>query len=79
MIEVEELEARIEEIERVNLEWFDDTDEDIYIHSPISIVDLHQSKMSPEQAEEILKNCGILDENGEIVEAFKDILVKRKP
>lgn len=41
--------------------------------------DLPDYKMSPERAEEILKNCGILGENGEIVEAFKDILVKRKP
>lgn len=65
------------------VEWFvidahEDNDlTDVYMYNPISVVDPPQSKMSPEQAEKILKRCGILDENGEIVEAFKDILSKR--
>ena len=36
-----------------------------------------QEEYTKEQALEVLKCCGILDESGNVVEAYKDIIVKK--
>lgn len=82
--EIKEPEISTEELQKIRTRLLSKLDcQENWEHKTPKIwrgsFDLPDYKMSPERAEEILKKCGILDNNGEIVEAFKDILVKRKP
>ena len=40
------------------------------------IIEAPPKKYTTEEAEQVLKGCGVLDENGEIKAAFQDILIR---